>query len=174
MPRTTRLHTSPSALRIPATESDNLVALQQQVRGCDGILEKMESLLGGFQSDLGKISTEVRVRRGDVASDRWLPSTLPPPGRAAERVGPRLRLTRCCTAPSDASPQIKALQEQSFTMSIKLRNRKAAESALGQFVEDITLPPKLITGISESEARRRRSALPLRSRPRRLQVAPLR
>lgn len=40
------------------TESDNLVALQQQIRGCDSILEKMESLLGGFQSDLGKISTE--------------------------------------------------------------------------------------------------------------------
>ena len=41
-------------------ESDNLVALQQQIRGCDGILGKMESLLGGFQSDLGKISTEAR------------------------------------------------------------------------------------------------------------------
>ena len=39
-------------------ESDNLVALQQQIRGCDGILGKMESLLGGFQSDLGKISSE--------------------------------------------------------------------------------------------------------------------
>lgn len=39
-------------------ESDNLVALQQQIRGCDCILEKMESLLGGFQADLGKISSE--------------------------------------------------------------------------------------------------------------------
>jgi hypothetical protein len=42
-------------------ESDNLVALQEQIRGCDGILGKMESLLGGFQSDLGKISSEARA-----------------------------------------------------------------------------------------------------------------
>jgi len=41
-------------------ESDNLVALQEQIRGCDGILGKMESLLGGFQADLGKISSEAR------------------------------------------------------------------------------------------------------------------
>jgi hypothetical protein len=44
-------------------ESDNLVALQSQIRGCDAILGKMESLLGGFQGDLGKISSEAR---------RWL------------------------------------------------------------------------------------------------------
>jgi len=43
-------------------ESDNLVALQEQIRGCDGILGKMESLLGGFQADLGKISSEARLR----------------------------------------------------------------------------------------------------------------
>ena len=42
-------------------ESDNLVALQHQIRGCDSILGKMESLLGGFQSDLGKISSEART-----------------------------------------------------------------------------------------------------------------
>jgi radical SAM protein with 4Fe4S-binding SPASM domain len=44
-------------------ESDNLVALQEQIRGCDGILGKMESLLGGFQSDLGKISSEARRKQ---------------------------------------------------------------------------------------------------------------
>lgn len=43
-------------------ESDNLVALQEQIRGCDGILGKMESLLGGFQADLGKISSEARSK----------------------------------------------------------------------------------------------------------------
>lgn len=52
-----------------------------------------------------------------------------------------------------ASVQIKQLQEQSFTMSIKLRNRKAAESHLGQFVEDLTVPPKLISNILESDVR---------------------
>ena len=49
--------------------------------------------------------------------------------------------------------QIKSLQEQSFTMSIKLRNRKAAEAQLGQFVEDISLPPKLISAIVDGEVR---------------------
>ena len=41
-------------------------------------------------------------------------------------------------------------------MSIKLRNRKAAESFLGQFVEDLTVQPKLISNVLESEARPRR------------------
>ena len=41
-------------------ESDNLVALHQHIQTCDGILQTMESLLGGFQADLGSISTEVR------------------------------------------------------------------------------------------------------------------
>ena len=105
-------------------ESDNLVALQEQIRGCDGILGKMEALLGGFQTDLGKISSEVRAR---VC---------------------RARAQAVC---STSAAQIKTLQEQSFTMSIKLRNRKTAEAQLGQFVEDLSLPPKLISAIVDGE-----------------------
>ena len=37
-------------------------------------------------------------------------------------------------------------------MNMKLRNRKAAESQLGQFVEDISLPPKLISAVVDGEA----------------------
>lgn len=48
-----------------------------QIRNCDAILEVMESVLGGFQSDLSSISSE-----------------------------------------------IKTLQEQSLSMSVRLRNRK--------------------------------------------------
>ena len=109
-------------------ESDNLVALQVQIRGCDGILGKMESLLGGFQSDLGKISSEARRSGGALRQSR-----------------PRALLRR------GARRQIKTLQEQSFTMSIKLRNRKTAEAQLGQFVEDLSLPPKLISAIVDGE-----------------------
>eukprot|EP00959_Pyramimonas_sp_CCMP1952_P321182 6721104-Pyramimonas_sp.AAC.1 len=65
----------------------------------------MEDLLGGFQADLGNISTE-----------------------------------------------IKTLQEQSLTMSIKLRNRKTAEAELGKFVEGLTVPPRLVTDILDREA----------------------
>ena len=39
-------------------------------------------------------------------------------------------------------------------MSIKLRNRKTAEAQLGQFVEDISLPPKLISAIVDGEVSR--------------------
>ena len=105
-------------------ESDNLVALQDQIRGCDGILGKMESLLGGFQSDLGKISSEVR-------------------GAVIKYCGGALCLR--------SRSQIKSLQEQSFTMSLTLRNRKTAEAQLGQFVEDISVPPKLISAIVDGE-----------------------
>ncbi|GBG65955.1 hypothetical protein CBR_g54934 [Chara braunii] len=41
-------------------ESDNLVLLHTQIRECDSILGKMEELLGGFQADLGAISSEIK------------------------------------------------------------------------------------------------------------------
>lgn len=41
-------------------ESDNLVSLHAQIRECDTILTQMESLLGGFQADLGSISSEIK------------------------------------------------------------------------------------------------------------------
>ena len=49
------------------------------------------------------------------------------------------------------SSEIKTLQEQSLGMSIKLRNRKAAERRLGVFVEEITVPPELITSVLEED-----------------------
>lgn len=40
-----------------------------------------------------------------------------------------------------------ALQEQSQSMSVRLRNRKAAEAKLGSFLSSLALPPALIDGI---------------------------
>ena len=85
-------------------ESANLVELQSEIEDCDGILASMETLLGGFQSDLANISSEIRT-----------------------------------------------LQEQSMSMSVKLRNRKAAEALLGDFVENISVPPSLIEEIVEED-----------------------
>eukprot|EP00898_Chlorokybus_atmophyticus_P000548 jgi/Chlat1/1494/Chrsp12S02039 len=93
-------------------ESDNLLALHQQIRDCDRILAAMEALLGGFQADLGNISSE-----------------------------------------------IKHLQEQSLSMSIKLRNRKAQEmiwlqaaaQQLATFVGEVVISPELIENIMESQ-----------------------
>ncbi|KAH9304264.1 hypothetical protein KI387_008668, partial [Taxus chinensis] len=42
-------------------ESDNLVSLQAEIRECDAILTQMESLLGGFQVEIGSISSEIKT-----------------------------------------------------------------------------------------------------------------
>ena len=68
------------------------------------MLAGMEEALGGFQSNLGAISTEIR-----------------------------------------------SLQEQSVSLSVKLKNRKAAEAKLGELVEEIALPPELIDEILDAE-----------------------
>ncbi|XP_051152868.1 vacuolar protein sorting-associated protein 52 A-like [Andrographis paniculata] len=55
----------------------------------------------------------------------------------------RLKLVQC----SD----IKFLQEKSMDMGLKLKNRKAAESKLTKFVEDIIVPPRMIDVIVDGE-----------------------
>lgn len=42
-------------------ESDNLVSLHSEIRECDSILTQMESLLGGFQVEIGSISSEIKT-----------------------------------------------------------------------------------------------------------------
>ena len=52
---------------------------------------------------------------------------------------------------SQISAQIKFLQDESLSMNVKLRNRKAAETQLSSFIQQIVVPPDLITNICESE-----------------------
>jgi len=49
------------------------------------------------------------------------------------------------------STEIRALQEQSQTMSIKLKNRKGTEQKLSNFIESVAIPPNLIDGILQTE-----------------------
>lgn len=42
-------------------ESDNLVSLHDQIRDCDAILSQMESLLSGFQAEIGSISSDIKI-----------------------------------------------------------------------------------------------------------------
>lgn len=42
-------------------ESDNLVSLHDQIRDCDSILSQMETLLSGFQAEIGSISSEIKT-----------------------------------------------------------------------------------------------------------------
>ncbi|KAE8022213.1 hypothetical protein FH972_008036 [Carpinus fangiana] len=42
-------------------ESDNLVSLHDQIHECDSILSQMETLLSGFQSEIGSISSDIKI-----------------------------------------------------------------------------------------------------------------
>lgn len=42
-------------------ESDNLVSLHEQIRDCDSILSQMETLLSGFQAEIGSISSDIKI-----------------------------------------------------------------------------------------------------------------
>ena len=50
------------------------------------------------------------------------------------------------------SSEIRALQEQSQSMSVRLRNRKAAELQLGSFLDSLALPAPLIDGILQPQS----------------------
>ncbi|XP_043280864.1 vacuolar protein sorting-associated protein 52 homolog [Venturia canescens] len=54
-------------------ESQNIASLHNQIAACDNILEKMESMLLGFQTDLGSISTEIlELQRKSVSMSQQL------------------------------------------------------------------------------------------------------
>jgi hypothetical protein len=42
------------------SQADNFAEVYSQIKVCDDILEQMETLLSGFQSNLGSISSEIR------------------------------------------------------------------------------------------------------------------
>ncbi|CAH9093872.1 unnamed protein product [Cuscuta epithymum] len=42
-------------------ESDNLVSLHDQIHDCDIILSQMEALLSGFQTEIGSISSDIKI-----------------------------------------------------------------------------------------------------------------
>lgn len=54
-------------------ESQNIASLHHQISACDQILERMESMLLGFQNDLGSISTEiVSLQRKSISMSQEL------------------------------------------------------------------------------------------------------
>lgn len=54
-------------------ESENIASLHNQISACDSILERMESMLLSFQSDLGSISSEILfLQRKSVAMSQQL------------------------------------------------------------------------------------------------------
>ncbi|KAI5742699.1 hypothetical protein M8J77_010274 [Diaphorina citri] len=54
-------------------ESENIVELHYQIQDCDNILERMENMLLGFQTDLGSISSEiVSLQKKSVSMNQHL------------------------------------------------------------------------------------------------------
>jgi hypothetical protein len=45
------------------------------------------------------------------------------------------------------SSEIRSLQEQSSSMSVRLKNRRTVQQRLETFIEHVSIPPQLIFGI---------------------------
>eukprot|EP00210_Caulerpa_lentillifera_P001709 g1642.t1 len=52
---------------------------------------------------------------------------------------------------SQVSEEIRQLQNQSQVMSVKLKNRRAAENVLGDFVDQIAVPSEMINSVLDDE-----------------------
>lgn len=92
-----------ASIRDYIKESQNIALLHNQITACDSILERMEGMLSGFQSDLWSISSEIQT-----------------------------------------------LQQQSVSMSVRLKNRQAVRSHLSQLVDELVVPGAMISTILES------------------------
>lgn len=92
-----------ASIRDYIKQSENIAALHNQITACDAILQRMEQMLGAFQSDLSSISCEIR-----------------------------------------------ALQEHSVAMNLRLHNRRAVRQRLGQLLDELLVPPDMISAIVEA------------------------
>ena len=126
-------------------------------------------MLGKFQLDLGNIRTEVRSLQEFIAGSVncllaasndakfLLTSCLLSSTQisACDNIlaGMEEMLGKFQLDLGNISTEIRSLQEQSQSMSVRLRNRKATEQRLGGFIENVAIPASLIDGIMQSEAR---------------------
>jgi len=78
--------------------------LHKEIKATDAVLEKMEQMLGTFQSELSGISDEIRVLQGD-----------------------------------------------SLQMNMKLRNRRALQSLMTEYVGSVVVSPQLVRQICDEE-----------------------
>mmetsp|Transcript_17504 Transcript_17504/g.33713 ORF Transcript_17504/g.33713 Transcript_17504/m.33713 type:complete len:708 (-) Transcript_17504:353-2476(-) len=78
--------------------------LHKEIKATDAVLEKMEGMLGTFQSELSSISDEIRVLQGD-----------------------------------------------SLQMNMKLRNRRALQSLMTEYVGSVVVSPQLVRQICDEE-----------------------
>lgn len=105
-------------------ESQNIACLHNQIGDCDGILERMESMLTNFQVTVHWPRTEGHfqyVQRFALTVYHFPQSIL-----------------------SNISSEITTLQKKSVSMSVQLTNRQSVRAQLSQFIEDMAIPEEMI------------------------------
>lgn len=105
-------------------ESQNIACLHNQIGDCDGILERMESMLTNFQVWVHWPKTE-----GYFQYVQWFALTV--------HHFPQSIL-------SNISSEITTLQKKSVSMSVQLTNRQSVRAQLSQFIEDMAIPEEMI------------------------------
>ncbi|KAJ0025750.1 hypothetical protein Pint_07077 [Pistacia integerrima] len=116
-------------------ESDNLVSLHDQIHDGDAILSQMETLLSGFQSEIGSINSDIKIlqeKSMDMGLKVWF------------------LLGKFCIPENSAV--ILILMEA--VMVVRERH-PVAESKLAKFVEDSIIPPRMVDIIVEGEVMER-------------------
>eukprot|EP00884_Botryococcus_braunii_P014708 jgi/Botrbrau1/23238/Bobra.0041s0074.1 len=88
------------------SESDNLVALHDQISACDAILGSMEEMLGKFQSDLGSISTEIPQPSGAEPVHERLQGAFGGPCTRSWTLRTRNEAARESAAYRDVAPRV--------------------------------------------------------------------
>eukprot|EP00897_Mesotaenium_endlicherianum_P003559 jgi/Mesen1/3230/ME000187S02398 len=94
-------------------ESDNLASLHSQIEDCNSVLTHMETLLGGFQADLGAISAEIKslqeksMGMGVRLHNRKLSGKL--------RFAAREESGRAVVALKDVQPELERLRAKAVT-----------------------------------------------------------
>ena len=95
-----------------------LIFIYQQTSDCDAVLARMQDMLLGFQADLvNSYSLLLYLVKTSIQL-----------------------LDTSCYVKGGISEEIKHLQDESMSMSVRLKNRKAAEDLLSDFIDRSTLP----------------------------------
>jgi hypothetical protein len=108
------------------SEAENLSTLHGNLKRCDEYLLKLEQ------------ARVLRLRASALGFE-------PEPLTLAQKLGHFQRNL------GDISKEIRELQSKSLQGNTRLRNRKQAESLLANFVDGISIPPKLASHICDSE-----------------------
>ncbi|KAJ4848201.1 Vacuolar protein sorting-associated protein 52 [Turnera subulata] len=117
-------------------ESDNLVSLHEQIRDCDNILSQMETLLSGFQAEIGSISSDIKILQ-----EKSMDMGLKLKNRKVAILYKPCLLSSLSVVLSFGKP----------TVSRHVVMEMVAESKLAKFVEDIIVPPRMVDIIVDGE-----------------------